>query len=156
MSGRREKVTLPMLVDEVLANPGISLRELSRTFGYSMSWLSVVMNSDAFGEMLEARRKELVDPAVAASLNAKLRTLVEVSTEVVTERVEAGADAKLALKAIETATRALGMGRDKTPAVQQTAYIVQVPQRITSSEEWAKTYSEHQAPLTIEMPRDGS
>lgn len=151
MSGKRARVDLPMLVDEVLSSPGASLGELSRKFGLSRAWLSTVMNSDAFGEMLQARRAEVVDPVVAAKLNDKLLALAEVSAEVVTERVEAGGDAKLALKAIEVATRALGMGAAKsTVNVQQNAYVVALPQRSVDTSEWLQSHAPARPVLTIE------
>lgn len=46
------------LIDYIIANPGATLRVKAQVFGVSMSWLSILENSDSFKEAMKARRDE--------------------------------------------------------------------------------------------------
>lgn len=101
------------MIDLMLANPGISQNELAAYFGYTPSWVSLVKSSDAFRERLEARRKELVDPTVAASIEERFHALVEKSLEVLQEKLSMPTSQvpdQLALQAAALGARGLGKG----------------------------------------------
>lgn len=101
------------MIDQILANPGISQNDLAKMFGYTPSWISTVMASDAFQMQLEARRQELVDPIVRDQVRMRMESLVNRSLEVLTEKlarpVEEISD-QMALRSYEVATRAAGYG----------------------------------------------
>ncbi len=50
------------MADWLLANPSVrNLQEMANHFGYSRSWLSIVMNSDIWKEYWAKRRKDFIE-----------------------------------------------------------------------------------------------
>lgn len=90
------------LADALIANPRISNAELSKQFGYTPSWLSLVMNSDAFKVYLEERKVEVIDPILRLTVEDRYRAMACRSVEVLMEKLQAPAitiSDELALKA---------------------------------------------------------
>lgn len=101
------------MVDLILAEPWISQNDLAAKFGYSASWVSQIIASDAFQAKYAERSKALVDPAVLASVNERFRGMVLRSQEILMTKL--GVAAKdvpdnLALRTLELSSRALGYG----------------------------------------------
>jgi hypothetical protein len=107
------------LIDFMLAQPRAGLKETSEFFGVSMSWLSIVKNSDAFQNEWDKRRAEH-SSAVSVSIVERVEALAEVALETMTEKLEReGAAVGLTtLREIsETALKSLGFGqRSNVPA----------------------------------------
>jgi len=76
--------THELMVDWELQNPGGTLREMGAYFGYSVSWLSTMMNSDAYKAYRAGRLKD-VHTYVALDVPAKMRALADLSIERMTE-----------------------------------------------------------------------
>ncbi len=117
----RVRYTHEDCVDLILANPGISQNEIAARYGYSAAWISVVINSDAFQARLAARRAELIDPGLMASLNERFRALTVRSVEVLQEKLclpSSQVPDQLALQAAALGAKALGLG---LPQPQQAA-----------------------------------
>ncbi len=113
----RIRYTHEAMVDAVVANPSISQNDLAEIFGYTPTWISIVMNSDAFQAKLHERREELVDPTLRATLNEKMKALVDQSLNVLMNKVCRDPDevsADLAVKTLGLASKALGMGAQQT------------------------------------------
>lgn len=101
------------MIDMIVANPAISQNELAAAFGYTPSWVSLVMASDAFKEQLAARREELVDPTIRATMEERFTAVVEKSLEVLQEKLSLPTSQvpdQLALQAAALGARALGKG----------------------------------------------
>lgn len=149
-----EKVsyTHDAMIDLIVANPAISQGQIAAHFGYSQTWVSIVFNSDAFKERLEARKNELVDPAIRASIEEKFRALADLSFQVVMEKLHASRDAKVGLAGLEIASKALGYGAKAAPSQQVNVNIqpvAVVPAKALSSDEWMQSYSPAAAPLPV-------
>lgn len=133
------------MIDLIIANPAISQNEIAAIFGYTPAWVSIIFNSEAFRERLEERKAELVDPAIVASIETKLRALVDTSTQVVLERLSVTRDPKLALRALEVTTRALGYGASKAAANAAVnvnfSPVVVVPAQESDSETWRAKFA---------------
>ena len=56
------------MIDMIVAEPWISQNELALRFGYTASWVSTIMTSDAFKAKLELRKDEIVDPVLRMGL----------------------------------------------------------------------------------------
>jgi hypothetical protein len=84
--------THELMVDWEIENPGGTLREMGAYFGYSISWLSTMMNSDAYKAYRAGRLKD-VHTYVAQDVPVKMRALAELSIERMTEMLEKSADA---------------------------------------------------------------
>lgn len=122
-SGRTQitkvRYTHDAMIDLIVANPAVSQNELASHFGYSPAWVSIVLGTDMFKARLEARREEIVDPVIRASLNERFTAMVTRSLEVLQEKLSRPADSipdNLALRAAELGAKALGIGGNAPPA----------------------------------------
>lgn len=100
-------------VDYIIAHPEATQNEIAARFGRSPSWLSVVMRSDAFKARLAARRAEVVDPALEATVQERFEALTVRSLEVLQEKLalpSSEVPAQLALQAAALGAKSLGLG----------------------------------------------
>jgi DNA-binding MarR family transcriptional regulator len=101
------------MCDLILENPAISQREIARYFGYTESWISTVITSDAFQALLASRRAEIVDPEIRLSLRERFTALTTQSLKILQEKLSQPADQvpdNLALRAVELGAKSLGIG----------------------------------------------
>lgn len=101
------------LIDMVVAEPWVSQNELAARFGYTPSWISTVMTSDAFKMRLEQRKDELVDPLLRASIEERFRAVTTRSLEVLMDKLSAPSATipdNLVLQAAALGAKSLGMG----------------------------------------------
>lgn len=102
------------MIDMMLAEPELSQRALAARFGYTESWISTIINSDAFQARLAARRAEIVDPTLQLTLEDKWRGLTARSVEVLMKKLDRPVDAipdNLVLKAAELGAKVLPPGK---------------------------------------------
>lgn len=124
------------MIDLIIENPAISQNEIAATFGYTPGWVSQVFNSDSFRERLAARKDELVDPVIRASIEEKLKALADTSIQVLLEKLHSTGNPNVAIRALDVATRSLGYGARPSAAVQVNNYVAVVPPRAASAQEW--------------------
>jgi hypothetical protein len=109
------------IIDFLLSRPGISQNSVAAHFGYSASYLSQLMVSDAFQAEFAKRREALVDPVIAANVKLNFEALVLRSQEILMEKLSLPAHQvpdQLALRALDLASRAAGYGaKDSTPSI---------------------------------------
>jgi DNA-binding MarR family transcriptional regulator len=109
------------MIDLIITNPGISQGQLAAHFGYSQSWISQIISSDAFQSRLAERKEELVDPTIRATIEEQFKGLVARSLEILREKLNRPAASipdNLALRTLELSARAAGYGaRDMVPPV---------------------------------------
>jgi hypothetical protein len=101
------------MIDMILSEPSISQDQLAVRFGYSASWISQVICSDAFQAKLAQRRNELVDPVLAQSIDTQFKGLVSRSMEILREKLSKPAATvpdQLVLQALKIASQAAGYG----------------------------------------------
>ena len=148
---QRVKYTHDALIDMIIANPAVSQGQLATAFGYTQGWLSRVMNSDAFQARLAARKMEVVDPQLVLSIDEKLRALASKSLDVVLDKLAVTQNPDTALKALEVTSKALGYGaRQQNLNVQQN-FVVALPSKAASAEEWVAAHGEGRG-VVIDMP----
>lgn len=129
----RVRYTHEDCIDRMLAEPGISQNELAGLYGYSPAWISVVINSDVFQARLAARRAELVDPVLQATINDRFRALTVRSLEVLQEKLAKPADMvsdKFALEAAALGARSLGVGVMTPAGPSATDHLAQLANRL--------------------------
>ena len=111
---QKVRYTHDAVIDCVIANPAVSQREMAQVFGYTESWLSTVMNSDAFLERLAQRKREMVDPGILASVDEKFRNLADRSLKVLLAKLEnpnvASISDKTVISALSVSAKALSIG----------------------------------------------
>jgi len=109
------------MIDLIITNPGISQGQLAAHFGYSQSWVSQIISSDAFQVRLAERKDELVDPTIRATIEEQFKGLVARSLDILREKLNRPAASipdNLALRTLELSARAAGYGaRDMVPPV---------------------------------------
>lgn len=104
------------MIDFIVANPATSQNELALRYGYSPSWISNVMASDAFQSALAARREELVDPALRATLEERYRGLAIHSLQRLMERLDKpNVSDNVILRAAELGAKSVGVGGHAPP-----------------------------------------
>lgn len=100
------------MIDLMIANPMITQNAIAAHFGYTPSWVSIVMSSDAYRARLEARREELVDPAIRVTIEERFRALAVKSLEVLQKKLEQPTVSdNLAIQAAALASKSLGLGQ---------------------------------------------
>lgn len=107
------RYTHDAMVDLIIANPAISQNDLARHFGYSASWVSQVIASDAFQTRLAERSEELVDPTIRATVKDRFEALVLRSLDILRQKLDrptADIPDQLALRTLDIASRAAGYG----------------------------------------------
>lgn len=111
---QRVRYTHEACIDMILAEPGISQDQLAAIFGYSASWMSIAINSDAFQARLAERKAEMVDPVIRASLNERLRAVTQRSLDVLLEKLckpSASVSDQLVVAAANLGVKGLGLGQ---------------------------------------------
>lgn len=133
----------------------LSQNEIAKLIGYSASWVSIMVNSDAFKERLAERKAELTDPVLAASINDRLDALARRSLDKLLDRLDQGV-----VKTGELIAMAkLGVGdkntRPAAPAVNtNNMYVVQLPPPAPSTQIWlenAQKSSQTRPPQPVEI-----
>lgn len=143
------------VIDMLIANPNLSQREIATRLGRSEYWLSIVVNSDAFQNAYKARKEEIVNPLLSATVEQRLTAVASKALDKLMERLEtnAGFSNKELISAVDMSTKALGMGPVKQPGgPTQNLYIVPAPAIPATSAQWVAMAQAQQppAPLTVE------
>lgn len=140
----RVSYTHDAMIDMILANPAISELEIAEHFGYSQAWVSRIFCSDAFQARLALRKDDLVTPILIANFEERIKGLAIRSAEVLMEKLgNPNVSADVALKTLDTSAKVMGLGGYKKEAAQQQVqnnFVVAVPQKSASIEDWAREY----------------
>jgi len=107
------------LADALIADPSVSHIELAARFEYTAGWIGQVLASEAFQSTLAARRRELVDPALKASIEQQIGGVMQRALEIIREQLakpSAEVPAAVALRAFEVSSKAAGYGSGPPPA----------------------------------------
>jgi hypothetical protein len=126
----------------IIANPAVSQGDLAREFGFTESWMSIIINSDSFQERLANRKGELVDPKIKASIEARLDAIARRALDRLLDKIDNNhpvSNSDLIRMA------ALGVGdrnkRPETAPVQQNLYVVNLPPPERDAKTWLRTSS---------------
>lgn len=106
------------MIELIIANPGISQNSIAAHFGYSPSWISTIMASDAFQAQLAKRRSEVINPILLLTAEERFRGVALRATEILEEKLKGPASSipdSLAIRAFDVASRAAGFGRGQDP-----------------------------------------
>lgn len=135
---KKVNYTHEALADAIIQNPWASQGELAAHFGYTESWLSRIIASDAFQAYLAARKDEVIDPRIRATVEERFKGLVIQSIEKLHQRLEVSPSDDLLLGVMNGAAKALGYGARQTPQVTVQNFVAVVPQKDASSQAWAE------------------
>ena len=120
------------IIDFIIANPSVSQGELAIRYGYTQSWISLVMSSDAFKSALAARRAEVTDPVLLASVNERFEAMTKRSLERLMEKLDAPVVSdNIVLRAVELGAKAMGVGGNApTQQVPAADHLAQLANRL--------------------------
>lgn len=136
----RVSYTHDAMIDLLIARPGIKQGEVAKHFGYTEAWVSRIVNSDAFRARFAARKADLVDPTLVATIDEKLSALASTSLNILLDKLEVTKSADLAVKVLEPSLKALGYGaRQQNVNVQQN-FVVPLPPVAQSASSWAEQH----------------
>lgn len=119
---RSLSATHEQIINWLILNPQMRMRDCAAHFGITQSWLSMIVHSDAFKAKMQQRQDELF-AQVAQSVPAKLTALADISIEKLTEMVEKTENAQLVVDVFDKTLHRLGYAPQKVaapaaPAVQ--------------------------------------
>jgi hypothetical protein len=137
----RVKFTHDAMIDLIIAEPATTQNALAEYFGFSVPWVSRVMNSDAFQARLAVRKKDLVDPTLLLSIEERLRTIADRSLTILHDKLEATKSTDLALKVADLSVRALGYGARTSNLNVQQNFVVALPGQAPSEGAWAQKHA---------------
>lgn len=135
---QRVSYTHDAMIDLIIREPRIKQGEIATYFGYTEGWVSRVMGSDAFQARLAKRKEEIVNPELIQTFEERLKGLAAQSLDVITAKLEATKSPELAIKALQLSTTALGFGARAQNIAQQNNFVVALPQKAASEQEWAQ------------------
>lgn len=123
------------MADMLIADPTISQNSIAAHFGRTPTWISIVINSDAFQSYYAARKAEVVDPELIATVRERFQALTVRSLQVLQEKLTRPADQipdNLALKAAELGAKGLGIGGNAPPpaAPNPAEYLPAIAERL--------------------------
>ena len=134
---QKVRYTHDAMIDEILIEPSISQGELGKRFGLSQTWVSIIVNSDAFKERMAERKGVLLDPKITASIENRLESLAKVSLDRLMERVDSSVPLK-PMELVAIAKLSVGNRADKPVAAQtqNNLYVLSIPGPAATSKEW--------------------
>lgn len=136
------RYTHDAIIDMIIANPAVSQGDLAAEFGFTQSWMSIIINSDAFQERLAERKGELLDPKIRASIESRLEALAKRSLDKLLEKLDNNHPVSCG-DLVRMAS--LGVGdrnkREEKAAVQQNLYVVNLPPPERDAKTWLRTSS---------------
>lgn len=107
------------MIDLILANPAIDQNQLAAHFGYTPSWVSIVISSDAFQAALGEKREKIIDPILRGAIEESFKGLVMRSIEIVRKKLDCvDVHVDTALEVLKTSSKALGYGARPSMSVQ--------------------------------------
>lgn len=136
----RLKYSHEAMIDQMIANPAIEVRELAIRFGVTEQWIYKVRASGMFKEKLAARTLELVDPILLATIEERFDAVVNRSWEVLQEKLNKPANDipdDLALQAAALGAKVKGYGgfgvkQQAAPAARAPDWLERSAERIRS------------------------
>ena len=126
------------MIDLIIQNPAIHQNALAAHFGYTASWVSQIISSDAFQARLAERKDELVDPTIRATVEQNFKALVTRSLDILMHKLNKHPDDipdQLALRTMEIASRAAGYGVAadvKPPVAEMHLHLDSLGDRLTN------------------------
>lgn len=153
---KKVSITHDAIIDLIIARPHLNQREIANEFGYTSVGIGIILRSDAFKARLEARKAALVDPLVKQTVEDRLVGLAHMSLDVLEQKLENSADAKLALATLEAANKSAGYGA-RNAMTMQTQFVVHLPGPANTSSEWQSKFAPRAVvvdPATLEAPSE--
>lgn len=106
------------MIDFILKNPSVTQRQLAARYGYSESWVSNIMASDAWKAKFAKRRDEIISPDLILTVTQRMEALAQRSLQRIMDELDKpSCSPNVMLKAAELGAKSLGLGalREQSP-----------------------------------------
>jgi hypothetical protein len=107
MAIQKISYTHEQILNWLVLNPHVSLRECADHFGYTQPWLSTLIHSDIFQAKLRERQMQ-VAARVAQSIPERLQVVTNIALEKLAEKVAESEDPEFILDAADKALHRMG------------------------------------------------
>lgn len=107
----------------ILENPGGTLNEMSAFFGYSPSWLSQVINSDAFKHYMMERMRD-VQATITMSIPQRMEALAQLAIDKLEGVLQKTTDPEIIESSFDKVMHRYGYAPNAKNAVNQSAAVV--------------------------------
>lgn len=126
------------IIDSIIAHPEMQQKDLAQQFGYTQTWMSIIINSDAFKERLAERKAELVDPKIRATIQDRLDGIAKRAMDKIIERLDSPAANIKHMELVAMAKLGVGDRNNHTaqPTVQNSLYVIAMPPPAENSTTW--------------------
>lgn len=107
------------MIDLIIADPTQSQNAIAARFGYTASWVSQIMASDAFQMRMAERREQIIDPTLRATVKENFTALVIRSLDILKEKLNKPASEipdGLVLRTLDIGGKLAGYGVKEPPA----------------------------------------
>lgn len=102
------------MIEVLIAHPDWALAQYAREFGRSKGWMASVLASEAFQQTMAPHKNQILNPAITATMEERVRALAIRSMDVLQEKLDSKEVSDLVvLKATELGIKGLGMGQAK-------------------------------------------
>lgn len=128
------------MIDFIISNPGCTQNALAVRYGYTPAWISQVMSSDAWLSAMAARRSEVVDPVLVATVDERFRMLTNRSMDRLMEKLNAPqVSDQVVLRAVELGAKAMGIGGNAAPVAPPQDHLAKLAERLISLQAGIRT-----------------
>ena len=125
------------IINAIIASPGVSQGELAKEFGYTQTWLSIMIGSDAFQSRLTERKAQMTDPKIIASINERLDGLAKRALDRLADRLDSPTANLKTMELVSIAKLAIGDKANRPQvATSQNLYVVNIPPPAQNSSAW--------------------
>lgn len=139
LDGRKARL-YDSMVDFYVSNPFATLADVSRYIGHSVTWVSRIVNTDAFRAKLAAKKVESIDPMIRANLNEKLILVAQEAAKQVLEKLEKGDNPDFALQALQATAKVLALG-GKKPDSDTPPFALIIPAKVETVDAWQAQFA---------------
>lgn len=117
-----------MILDYLIANPTLKRTEVAAHFQVTSAWLSTIIHSCAFQELLKQRQNEVFSVAVLQPIRDKLMGAANMAADRLMEVLPFESDPKTLNTILDTTLSNLGFGQKTvgTPVNQQNNFTINV------------------------------
>lgn len=138
------------MIDFIIANPRVTQNDLAARYGYSVGWVSNVMVSDAWQSAMAARRAEICDPVLVATVEERFKGITLMSLERLKQKLEAPAVSdNVVLRALELGAKAIGVGGNAPPVVQSQDHLALLANRLIELQSRVRTVTANQGVIDV-------
>ena len=138
------------MIDYIIATPRCTQNDLAARYGYSVGWVSNVMASDAWQAAMAARRSEICDPVLVATVEERFKGITLLSLERLKQKLEAPTVSdNVVLRAVELGAKAIGVGGNAAPVIHSQDHLAILANRLIDLQSKVRSVVDNQGVIDV-------